>query len=74
MLPFEYPQDRGELFEGANEEEMAFYFAIMGFEDMINKHGADFVMNRLPLEIVNKIAYTFNVILEEPDWTNENQV
>jgi len=53
--PFEYPEDRGEIFGEPNEEEAHFYFTLMDFKGFIDKYGVDFVMNRLDEETFDKI-------------------
>lgn len=53
--PFEYPEDRSELFGETNEEEASFYFSLMDFKQLIERYGVDFVMNRLDEETFDKI-------------------
>ena len=57
--PFEYPEDRHELFEQPNEEEAAFYFTLNDFKEFIDKYGVNFVMNRLDEETFDKLVDWF---------------
>lgn len=59
MEPFEYPEDRAELFGKQNEEEAWFYFILNDFKDLINHYGVDFVMNRLDTETYSKLSSWF---------------
>lgn len=57
--PFEYPEDRSDIFMGANEEEASFYFSLMDFEQLIKRYGADFVINRMGEDTFNLLAEWF---------------
>ena len=57
--PFEYPEDRHELFEQPNEEEANFYFTLREFENLVREHGVDFVLNRIDEEIFQQMAQWF---------------
>jgi hypothetical protein len=56
---FEYPEDRGEIYQAPNEEEAHLYFTIADFGDLIEKYGVDFVMNRVRYPIYMKIYRHF---------------
>lgn len=73
--PFEYPEDRHELFEQPNEEEASVYFRLMDFQDLIKQYGVDFAMNRLDEEVFQQIAGWFlDEEDEEPnDWRNTDE-
>lgn len=57
--PFEYPEDRSELFEQPNEEEASFYFSLMDFKQLIKRYGVEFVMNRMDIETYQELAIWF---------------
>jgi len=65
--PFEYPEDRAELFTESNQEEAHFYFTLSDFENLVSKHGIDFVMNRLSEDVFIKLA-TWFLEDDEEDW------
>lgn len=62
--PFEYPEDRSELFGETNEEEAHFYHTLADFEELILRYGTEAVMNRLPEPVFMKLAAWF---LEDDD-------
>lgn len=67
--PFEYPDDRSELFEPENEEcthseEAHFYHTLADFEELVLRYGTDAVMNRLLEPVFMKLATWF---LEDDD-------
>lgn len=45
--PFEYPEDRSEIYGESNEEEASFYFTLMDFQALVKRYGVEFIMNRL---------------------------
>jgi hypothetical protein len=55
MNEFQYPEDRSELYEGPNEEEQSLYFSLMDFQQLVERYGVDFVINRLNFETSNKL-------------------
>ena len=57
--PFEYPDDRAEIFTQPNEEEAWFYHTMSEFEDVVNKYGAQFVLSRMRNDPFMKLADWF---------------
>jgi hypothetical protein len=59
MEPFEYPEDRSEIFGEVNEEEASFYFSLNDFEQLISRYGVQFVMSRMRNETFEKLSQWF---------------
>lgn len=57
--PFEYPEDRSELFEPENEEEAHFYHTLADFEELVVQYGTDAVLNRISEPVFMKLATWF---------------
>jgi len=62
MEPFEYPEDRGEIFGEVNEEEQSLMYSIMDFEQLIDRYGVNLIFARMRNDQFMKIAEWFSDI------------
>ena len=69
MEPFEYPEDRGEIYGDFNEEESWVYHTLNDFEQCIEKYGAHFMLARMregPFSKLSEWFYDNGVVKSEP--------
>jgi hypothetical protein len=59
MEPFEYPEDRGEIYGEVNEEEAWVYHTLNDFEQCIEKYGAHFMLARMRNDPFSKLSEWF---------------